>query len=346
MQSIEISLIISVYNGESYLESCLKSAINQDFDNYEIILINDGSTDNTEQICKKFADCCDKICYYSIENGGISHARNFAFTKSHGKYISFSDADDLLAPQYLSFMYNLISKYEADIVMTDTYRGERDDNFPPYISHDTEIFNWKSLIYHKFRTHYPQHQIYGKLFKRCIFEQIKFPENHVIEDYYVYPDYCYLANKIVYNRSKLYLYCVDSNNSIMRSEKAESFLRDQLMAPCHWFMFFKDKDIGIRNSCTKTYLEKLFSSYGLVENGLIKCDDKAALLAYIKKELDWVYPVFSKDVKFIIQVSKANLYLKLKPKYFVLKHCLPLTKYLYKDFYKPPREYYNGVSNK
>ena len=345
MPSVEISLLISVYNGESFLESSLKSAINQDFENYEIILVNDGSTDNTDKICKKYADCCEKICYYSIENSGVSQARNFAFSKSHGKYIAFSDADDLLAPQYLSFMYNLIKKYETDIVITDTFRGELDVNFSPYFSDETEIFDWKTLIYHKLRTHLPQHQIYGKLFKRNIFEQIQFPKGHVIEDFYIFPDYCYLADKIVYNRSKLYLYCVDNSTSIMRSTKSEAFIRDQLMAHYHWFMFFKDKDIGIRNTCTKMYLEKLFSSYGLVENGLIKCDYNELLL-YIKKELDWVYPIFFKDVKFLVSISKVKLYLKLRPKYFVLKHCLPLTRYIYKDFYNTSFMSNIGVSDK
>ncbi len=332
--NIEISLLISAYNAANSLSSCLESAINQDFDNYEVVVINDGSTDNTNEICLEYAAKSDKIRYFSIENGGVSHARNLAVEKSKGRYIAFSDADDVFAPQYLSFMYKLIKEYDANMVITDTFRGKRDLNFEPFFSDDTQILDWPTLFRKKFQTHRPQHQVYGKLIKREIVESVKFPEGHTIEDYYVFPEYCYVSQEIVYNPSKLYLYCLNNTDSIMRtSAKSEAFLKDQLLAHKQWMVFFADKDIALSNRSCKSYLEKLFSAYGLVENGLVDCD-RDSLLAYIKAELDATYRYFFDEVKSLETISKARLYFLIRPKYFIMKHSLPLVKYRYKDYYQ------------
>ena len=93
-----ISVIVPVYNIKNYVEKCVNSIINQTYQNFEIILVDDGSSDGSEVICDKLAMCDERIRTYHKANGGLSDARNFGIDKSRGKYISFVDGDDLLHP--------------------------------------------------------------------------------------------------------------------------------------------------------------------------------------------------------------------------------------------------------
>ncbi len=104
-----VSIIIPVYNGSNYLESAIESALNQTYKNIEIIVVNDGSTDNTEEIALSFKD---KIKYFSKENGGVAAALNYAIKKSQGEYISWLSHDDLYMPDKIEAQIKLLSKLE------------------------------------------------------------------------------------------------------------------------------------------------------------------------------------------------------------------------------------------
>lgn len=99
-----VSIIIPVYNAENYIEECLKSIISQTYSNIEIIIINDGSSDHSESICKKYNDIDNRIKLISIENKGVSDARNLGINNSKGKYLTFIDSDDIIAPDYIELL--------------------------------------------------------------------------------------------------------------------------------------------------------------------------------------------------------------------------------------------------
>src|SRR5690606_36669667 len=101
---MKVSIIVPKYNGERYLEECLTSIHNQSFLDYELILINDGSIDNTHSICTKFADLDERITYLSTDNNWVSIARNLGIDKSNGEYIWFVDPDDLISPDFLYYI--------------------------------------------------------------------------------------------------------------------------------------------------------------------------------------------------------------------------------------------------
>ena len=111
------SIIVPVYNVSEFLKDCLDSLVGQDFKNFEIILVNDGSTDNSEEICKEYAERFPFIRYYRKENGGLSSARNFGIEKAVGEYLIFVDSDDFLTDNgFLSSMSDLISRIEVDFI--------------------------------------------------------------------------------------------------------------------------------------------------------------------------------------------------------------------------------------
>lgn len=112
---IKISIIIPVYNIEEYIAACLDSAIGQDFDGFEVIVVDDGSTDNSGKICDGYAR--DNVRIYHKENGGLSDARNFGLSKARGKYILFVDGDDTITHNACSELYSDAEKNGADTVI-------------------------------------------------------------------------------------------------------------------------------------------------------------------------------------------------------------------------------------
>ncbi|EGP5124857.1 glycosyltransferase family 2 protein, partial [Enterococcus faecium] len=96
-----ISIIIPVYNVSSYLTTCLESIVRQSIEDFEVILIDDGSTDSSKKICKNFCDKDDRFTYYYQQNSGVSTARNFGISVSKGKWLAFIDPDDFVEEDYL-----------------------------------------------------------------------------------------------------------------------------------------------------------------------------------------------------------------------------------------------------
>ena len=112
-----ISIIIPVYNVEKYLDKCIDSVVNQTYTNLEIILVNDGSTDNSPEICNVWADKDNRIKVINKENGGLSDARNTGLAAANGVFIAFVDSDDYLVPDMYEKLINTIYQTESDIAL-------------------------------------------------------------------------------------------------------------------------------------------------------------------------------------------------------------------------------------
>ncbi len=110
-----ISVVIPVFNVEKYLEKCVDSVLVQSYDNFEVILVDDGSTDNSGRICDKYAEKDSRIIVYHKSNGGLSDARNYGVAHANGDLISFIDSDDYVTADYLEYLWYLMDKYDCDI---------------------------------------------------------------------------------------------------------------------------------------------------------------------------------------------------------------------------------------
>lgn len=120
----DISIIVPIYNAEKYLNKCIKSLINQTKENLEFILINDGSTDSSEEIIKSYQDT--RIKYFKNKNQGIGKTRNFGIKKSTGKYIMFLDSDDFLATNACEELFKKAEQDKLDLVINNFYRVEEE----------------------------------------------------------------------------------------------------------------------------------------------------------------------------------------------------------------------------
>ena len=131
-----ISIIVPVYNVESFLVRCLQSILNQTFSDFEVLLIDDGSTDNSASICKEFVADDQRFTYFHKTNGGLSSARNHGIERATGKYIAFLDSDDFIVPEFCNILYQTAELHQADVVnfgylnIKNKHREPRHSPFP------------------------------------------------------------------------------------------------------------------------------------------------------------------------------------------------------------------------
>jgi len=124
----KISVIVPIYNTAKYLRTCIDSVLSQSFGDFELILVNDGSPDESEEICKSYFD--SRVKYYYKENGGLSSARNFGLDKALGEYIVFIDSDDYIDKDCLEYLVEKIEEKKADIVLCGFYLQSGESAIP------------------------------------------------------------------------------------------------------------------------------------------------------------------------------------------------------------------------
>lgn len=114
-----LSVIVPVYNVEKYLARCIDSILKQSYSDLEIILVDDGSTDNSGKICDQYREIDDRIVVIHKQNGGLSDARNVGMKKANGQYLAFVDSDDFIHPRMYEILMNLLLDYKADMVISN-----------------------------------------------------------------------------------------------------------------------------------------------------------------------------------------------------------------------------------
>lgn len=209
MKNIEVSVIVPIYNAENYLDFCLSSLVAQDFDKpYEILLVNDGSTDNSGKIAENYARRYDKIRVFNCENRGVSAARNTALSHAKGRYIAFADSDDYVEPSYISVLYALIEENNADISccnFSTVKEGDRKNHAYKFF-HKAGVFASDKMLKSLLIDIGMRSYSWGKLFRRELFADIKFPEGEIFEDVRIMPRLFRKAEKFAVTKAPLYNY--------------------------------------------------------------------------------------------------------------------------------------------
>lgn len=203
-----ISIIVPVYNVEKYLDRCIKCLISQSYRNIEIILVNDGSTDNSKKICKKYKKIDHRIKLINKENGGLSEARNYGIKESKGNYLFFIDSDDCMHTDTISFLYKQLKNNDADIATILYRKIYEDDNVTDeiisaptsFVYDNTEAL--EKLLYQENCTT----SAWGKLYKKDLFRNVEYPVGKVHEDFPVTYKLFYKSTKVVISDAKMYYY--------------------------------------------------------------------------------------------------------------------------------------------
>lgn len=237
-----VTIVVPIYNVEKYLEKCLESLIKQTYENLQIVLVNDGSTDNSENICRKFILEDNRIELINKVNGGLSEARNFGIDVTRGEYILFVDSDDYLSPQTVEFCMKTIEHTNADIVEFAVKKiFESDpDYFEPFEfdKNDIQIFNHTealtNILSYRFKI-----VAWNKLYKASLFNAIRYPKGKLHEDEFTTP---YLVDNVaIYCTIPYTLYAyVQREGSIMNNNFSERRF-DILEAYQERYRYFQEK---------------------------------------------------------------------------------------------------------
>ena len=291
-----ISVIIPVYNVEKFLPYSLDRVINQTYKNLEIILINDGSTDNSKAICKQYEEKDNRIKLINQKNQGAAVARNTGLDNASGKYIGFVDSDDVISLEFYTGLYKLLKETDSDISECASVQISEDDLFNKNYKFDNidnidfittnslgalnrinseEIYiTGKSIV------------VWNKLYKRQLFNDIRFPIGKKYEDDLTTYKIFNKINKLASTEKVLYNY-VQRKNSLMHKE----FSMDRLEALEvfdnyeHFFKEYNNRYLYVK--CLVRYLRILYTILEELYNSQYK--EKEKVKNIIEKKFKEIY---------------------------------------------------------
>lgn len=220
-----ISIIVPVYNSEKYLKKCIDSIICQTYKNLQIIIVNDGSTDNSSKIISKYND--KRIEIIDKENGGLSDARNYGMKFAKGKYITFIDSDDIVSINMIEIMYHDIINNKAEIAECQYFRFFYENELI-----ETTNKNKKEIVLSckqecmEILNARKKSMVCGRLFLTSLWDEIEFPKGKYFEDQFTFYKILLKTNKIVEEKTPLYYYRRNPQSivSVMNKKKAEDFI--------------------------------------------------------------------------------------------------------------------------
>lgn len=241
-----ISIVTTCYNLEDYIENCLVSLINQSYENLELIVVNDCSTDNSLDIIKKIADKDSRIKIINNEvNLGAGKSRKIGIESAQGDYIMLVDGDDWISENFIKRLYDIALEYDADIVsgaVDYLWKRKNYNELTVFVTEEERI---------KFLQTSTIDFINNKLVKKSVWEKVPYCERRFIEDTFPYHQLIYYANKVVSNEhdESEYYYYTNRSTSLIHSSSKEKFDLFMNLAMLDMYDFFKDKDTAFKSLC-------------------------------------------------------------------------------------------------
>lgn len=271
-KNYQVSVIIPIYNSEKYLWECLDCVVNQTLKNIEIILVNDGSTDGSDEICKSYANKDNRIKYFYIEHGGVSVARNFGIDRAVGEFIYFVDSDDTINPSFLETSYFTGQANDSDVVFV---AGKA-------VEHDSPEKIFSSL------------PAWGAFYRKSFLDEhtdIKYPENMSSSEDGVFSfKLLMLTDKKSVNKFSFYNYR-QHNDMATVNASLDTIYKNIILCIEDVKSFLKEHDFP---SVTKAWALGAFINYDFFSNKFYKVGLRHFL--YKKKVYDFLKNVYKTDV--------------------------------------------------
>lgn len=199
---MKLSVIVPIFNVEKYLDKCLDSLNTQIFRDFEVLLINDGSTDNSKNIALKYVEKNDQFKYFEKPNGGLSDARNYGVKFASGDFLAFIDSDDYVDKYMFEKMINKQLESNSEIVVCDMYYEYENGTLKYTKSGDFNLISAKDDL----NTININNSACNKIFKKSLFDNILFPVGKWYEDLFTIPIILYRANRISRLPEPMYYY--------------------------------------------------------------------------------------------------------------------------------------------
>lgn len=306
----EISIIVPVYNVENYLKDCIESIINQTFNNFELILINDGSTDKSGEICDEYSKLDTRIKAIHTEYKGVSSARNIGISIAKSMYIGFVDSDDYIDKDMYKTLYDLCIDNGCDISICKLGReidGKLINNEKvEYI----KILNNEEGICQLFKGILYRFSLCNKLFNRNCFKNITFPEGRIHEDLSTTYKLFANSNKIIYTSYIGYMY-VKRNNSIL-TKKYDHKRLDAFIGWNEIIEFINDRYPMLKEIVYASYTYACIDHMYYILNQVQYNDEKKELLFLIRQNIKDHYryilsnKILTIKYKFLISMLNYN----------------------------------------
>lgn len=316
-----ITVIVPVYNIKEYIEKCIKSIIAQTYTNLEIILVDDGSTDGSGDICERYALKDDRIIVMHKLNGGLSDARNYAIDMANGDLIAFVDGDDWIHPQMYELMLHTMELQKADIV-TCWFEQQNEDfakrNYELKDLHIKQLTGTDALI----DIETPLVVAWNKLYKREIFDGIRYPKGKLHEDEYIIHRIFYRCEKIAVIAEPLYFYTIrrDSIVAQMTTKRIDDSLeafadRVEFSENMHWTEVMPAVVGRYCDYCIDRYIDIRDGRYTQFDNlymDMLWQSEHNMVQKYASIPLEKKYRYFAKSPKeyerWIARVNRINKY--------------------------------------
>lgn len=303
-----ISVILPVYNTEKYVARCIESLIQQTCSDFEVLIVDDGSTDSSPEICDSYARADSRIRVYHIENSGVSGARNYALERVEGDFISFMDSDDMVSPHYLEYLYKALVEHNASIATCHSVHFSDDEEIGTI-----DLTNNYTLIRSKdysFREPYRHYAVWGALYKKDVVSNLKFsPEYKVGEDTVFISEAIVRSTLIVDLDTKLY--CYNQRDDSLFHKRYDQDYMTELDSRNRIVELFSHNSIWSRASARLLRAETAMRGLktNLKTNGTSSPLNKV-LIGYLRKDLVVVL-LFAKDIKTRVSYLAAGLLPKL-----------------------------------
>lgn len=239
---LKMSVVIPVYNVERYLENMINSILMQNFDNYELLLIDDGSTDRSGLICDEIADKDDRVRVFHITNGGVSNARNFGLAKATGEYIYFADSDDFLERGMFNCFATIVDKEQPDIVMCGSLQINEKRNTSTVIAPRVETYLKDRDCISKYLDQIPLdemkcliHYVWNKWYKRefLLKKHLLFSPRLSLGEDYVFNCTAIKAATDIYMVPNTFYHYFIRKNSLVSAFQAEPWESRQMLFDAH-----------------------------------------------------------------------------------------------------------------
>ncbi len=255
-----ISIIIPIYNAEKWLQRCINSVLNQTFSHFELLLVDDGSTDRSSEICDMNALQDERIKVCHKKNGGASTARNKGIEMARGEFISFIDADDYIRPEFLETLLSLLLEHDADISACDFWWIKDGEKTEPVKDSFVKVSD-EPLTYFEHVGWACGVVVWNKLYRRKLFETRRFLEEEIHhQDEWIIHYLLNDAKRIVYTNEKLYVYLI-YDTSLVHTEMPFSCYKGYMALMDRVKMLDEKKMISNRNLWLRRTLFQLVRSY-------------------------------------------------------------------------------------
>lgn len=202
----KVSIIIPVFNVEEHINACISSALSQTYSDLEVVIVDDGSTDKSVQICGRLVEGISYAHLLHKDNGGLSSARNYGLKHANGDYVFFLDGDDVIDAQTIENMVNMLELNDVSLVSAHLGKTAKDEVFHGSISNKGEIVSGVEQLKKMLLLEGETGSACGKLFVRSCFDEVQFPEGQLFEDFGVMAAIFSKSPRIFSSQSVVYGY--------------------------------------------------------------------------------------------------------------------------------------------